>query len=1071
VQAPQIDYSGIVKRSQLSYAVAPNWKPSLVNTTYGQGRAIALIQGNDPLGQFFNVGLWELIFMPNNGSWEFLSNGSTANAPFGQLQQAGLPKAAKFNVGDIRFSNDGKVIVSADENSWNAKYDGGGFVVDKAFSSTLTPNFDVIVPSESFGAEVISLPNGQYRIFILVKENGNFLIKEHNFNPVTRTVTATATIATLSNRTNFNRDQYQRLVWSQGTVIRAYLPGNNAVGTGTTYTISVPSQPITNAIQPPLNLLEYYHIPYVIQGGALLAGNSLTSNCCERSAPDHWENTSASALGLASSVSNRTITIDGVFQVNQNLTLINCQVYLRPNARIQVSPGVHLQINWSKLEACKDMWDGIYLDHPTARITVLNQGWNNAPYIKHAINGIVVSNGAQFTLTNANLLDNYRHLQVRNWTGNYANSITGTEFGCLAAGIGRVPHSADITVAAVTLTNGGSINLGVTSLLTPSHVNRNEIYQAVDGIFVDHASTEFNNWDMHDLSRDGVYAQRGGTGYFVNSNFLNVIERMQVGIAVLGQQGVYNVSLTGNRVGDLTNTGIYVGNCNLNNTISIEGNEVKTAPKAGIWVSNSGDSWVEIIQNQVTTAAQTYVNSGILVMDPFTPPTNGLARTTIYNNTVTNYFSGIFVQNDASPQIYGNTVAINAATSSTGKGSAIFARACPGTTIYDNSTNTVTNAFMTSKFGIGIESSPTSRIYNNIVKNTSDGIYISANCFPTRYYCNDLIGYWRGVVYNFALVGPQGTSTNPQGNEWYPTSGAFDTYSFNTNAAQWPFFAQTMTLPLRPQNNGFFGLQAISPSWTSSSASCGLTLSSSLDPIVNGNQGFESWDNDQVDNANFWALKSLYRDEDLLNLGQSYKGYRENWEGTSLGLINAYIMAVEDGDAYQANLLYNGLLGNTATETNFLVSTAAYDNKFVSGTINVNEGLMADIAAVGSSRPTSAALLARWLLCDQAAVPGYFAVQDESEVLEKAESSGVRFTPATEQLRVSPVPAKETLQIAIEGVAAKGEVLSIEGRTLAIFPLQEGTQSISRNGLPAGIYYLRVTFQNGMTRVEKIVFQ
>ncbi|GIV28075.1 MAG: hypothetical protein KatS3mg027_1889 [Bacteroidia bacterium] len=112
--------------------------------------------------------------------------------------------------------------------------------------------------------------------------------------------------------------------------------------------------------------------------------------------PDFWNNTSAS---LVSATANY-IVINGIFTVNQNLTLVNKQIYLGPDAKIDLTSGNSLTLRNCTLQAgCNYMWDGIYTEAPNSFVGIYKQS-----KIQDAKNAIVSRNGGDFTVSGSYLI-------------------------------------------------------------------------------------------------------------------------------------------------------------------------------------------------------------------------------------------------------------------------------------------------------------------------------------------------------------------------------------------------------------------------------------------------------------------------------------------------------------------------------------------------------------------------------------------------------------------------------------------------------------------------------------------
>lgn len=87
------------------------------------------------------------------------------------------------------------------------------------------------------------------------------------------------------------------------------------------------------------------------------------------------------------------IYVEGDFYVNRNTFFAECDFKMAANANIIVEEGYKLTIRDCNIEACQEMWRGIYINHPTSEINV------SLSSIKHANDAIRATNKAKLTAT------------------------------------------------------------------------------------------------------------------------------------------------------------------------------------------------------------------------------------------------------------------------------------------------------------------------------------------------------------------------------------------------------------------------------------------------------------------------------------------------------------------------------------------------------------------------------------------------------------------------------------------------------------------------------------------------
>jgi len=271
--------------------------------------------------------------------------------------------------------------------------------------------------------------------------------------------------------------------------------------------------------------------------GCTATVNNLTINapsgayCCNTNYtnyPTHIlaDNISSSTLAQ-STYSNTAIMVNGIFTIDNNLTLNNCQLYFTENALIQLSPNYTLTLNNCTLQAgCAVMWDGIYANDPTEQIVL-----NNCT-ISDMQQGLVLSNLAKLNITGNTFTDNYKCILFNNIVGAY-NSTLGN---CIvrkniftddATKNLLPPYSTQSkTETAITIYWCSQVQIGYIDANTPDPSDKNVFENIYNGIFVitsnnatySHKPLLYNN-DFTNLHNDLI-----GTGVAQqNLNMLNSI--------------------------------------------------------------------------------------------------------------------------------------------------------------------------------------------------------------------------------------------------------------------------------------------------------------------------------------------------------------------------------------------------------------------------------------------------------------------------------------------------------------------------------------------------------------------
>ncbi len=147
------------------------------------------------------------------------------------------------------------------------------------------------------------------------------------------------------------------------------------------------------------------------------------SPCCEPTFDNtqallSYVNPDASTLIplTGSTVSNKTIIIDGTFTVDQSMTFNGCTFLMRDNASIVIDPGNTLTLNICTLKAaCTAMWNGVYAGAYSSEVIIYNSILQDMQY------GVNISNGAKTNCQNNTFIDNFVGMHFENTPAGYVS--------------------------------------------------------------------------------------------------------------------------------------------------------------------------------------------------------------------------------------------------------------------------------------------------------------------------------------------------------------------------------------------------------------------------------------------------------------------------------------------------------------------------------------------------------------------------------------------------------------------------------------------------------------------------
>jgi len=500
-----------------------------------------------------------------------------------------------------------------------------------------------------------------------------------------------------------------------------------------------------------------------------------------------------------------SLTIDGTFNVDQNLTIKNSSIFMGARAKIVLSNGANLTIKNSYIRPCGSMWDAIYVPYGSS-LTV-----EDGSLIEGADTAIVSSSGSQFTIENSTLNANYKGIVVEpvNWADG-GPVIEGSQISCnnymYPTMLPPNNHGTNVALAStvkyldapygsyynweseigIELDNVYSINIGNTGSVGDNNLFENQFY----GIYSRASSVNIYNNTFNDITgcagcynlstpsnpSSAIIAMGDPTGsYTVNiggtgTNQSNTFENSTVGII---ERDTLNFNIKNNQF-NYDNMGVFAES-NYKNTININSNNMThmgggspfTVVTTGILTSGNAQCGTEIETNTITCAPN--YSYGIRAEEFVL---NTKTRYTIKNNNISGTEYGISAGGFQGGYIENNTVTTNSYKSS-GSNEGVDLWWGVGTIV---TTNTVTG----QGNGDGI------RLDDTYGSNTTYSLTVSCNnisdCFYDMYFSgaqlNDLIdrnemySYSSSsnssglYLYNNANIPTQGSNTHGTNNTW-----------------------------------------------------------------------------------------------------------------------------------------------------------------------------------------------------------------------------------------------------------------------------------------------------------------
>jgi len=413
-------------------------------------------------------------------------------------------------------------------------------------------------------------------------------------------------------------------------------------------------------------------------------------------------NTTSSDAGLSGTYANKTIVVNGSFEINtNNLIFSGCTFLMGPLAYIKIMPNVTTTFNnltSIKGDVCLHMWDGIYIETSSSKI-IMNQST-----VSDAINGLISRNGGQIQLYESTLNKNYYCIKVENFPpGNDNNNINFSMKKCTLQGNTLLyqPFANTLSRAGVSLNRVGlpysiyGIIIGSPTVSTDKNYFQNLKYgilSRLSNVKIYNNDFSFNVQDYisnaidinaESNSNNSVYPRYtaiiGGTGTYEPNTFNKYFN----GIEAAGNMNLsikLNTFTSCKESLHFCNFGKVSPPCSTNlhfddNTITngllygiIGGgnsncNTYITCNKISMLGSNNGTVGINITGSANNNNLEVYtINSntikavnGITVLRAYMTNMN-FNSITMYNNAFTTYSYGILMQDCDYQYIYNTTI-------------------------------------------------------------------------------------------------------------------------------------------------------------------------------------------------------------------------------------------------------------------------------------------------------------------------------------------------------------------------------------------------------------------------------
>ncbi len=822
----------------------------------------------------------------------------------------------------------------------------------------------------------------------------------------------------------------------------------------------------------------------------------------------------------------KEFSINGVFIVDKNTRFKGCHIKLGPNAKIIVRPGIKLEFTDtastnSKLHACSDLWDGIYVDgtNSASKVTV-----TNGTVIEDAKNALVSTNGGDFLIDGGTgtckFNKNNIGVLVKTYSGTHPGIIAKTIFACDAPGQQgattgitfagancRAPVSGK-GLAGVYIENCNSFIVGDSS----SSTKRNLFERTQYGVYSTGSNVKVWNNDFKYFTTTILTKNVPPNGIAV---YL-VAGKFTPKTCTVGRQGGYkaknkftkcsygtyaynyiNLNCEYNRFDSCMTAGITTMNCQ-NRTILINQDTLTECTGTNIQCVQSTSSSITITNNLINNtgnfALSNFGHTGIYVVQSAITP----VTLKIQNNKVRKMRNGIWVSRVDGAKITDNdsiSFMTGQPMSQLNPCIGIKLEELTNSMVRENTVTwatTPTSAYHDEVFGIHMTNCKNDTVCKNILTKMGSGIFLKGACNPSILACNAMTTCFYGVNFNYLNGYGAGVSINDQitwttaltpystGNTWTTTASEDITgriLPVSAAGIKWYYTSSS------PDVSSVFpgSLLGNAATYTGNGDQCSQMLAPpaqddlgirnyTLSGICKTPRTYDTLNAQYVYHDKVYAYRMLRQHPSWRTGGSKENNYYLNFYNTESSTNIGKFADVEDSIS----------AGSVANAITLLASITA------SGEFEVNRKAVLNIYlqtwAIDSMNLDSTQEATLMAIVNQGTLVGGTAVFDARNMLhlEVHDSSAVRLQqPSTTYIapvvsHVYPNPSNGSVSINMElneGQSGTFDVVDLTGRLVGSWQFVggQGVYTFDASYLPSGTYIYCVRTQGEMLKSDRMV--
>lgn len=808
-----------------------------------------------------------------------------------------------------------------------------------------------------------------------------------------------------------------------------------------------------------------------------------------------------------SAIVSQNFSINGTLTIDANIVWNLCNVKLGPDAVINILPTKTLYLTQTtQLSACTYMWDRIRVN-PGATLRM-----DANSIIEDAKIAIYSIAGGTYTLDNARLNRNLKHMELTSYSGTHPGTIRSSSFTCQPI-LGVLttlnsPYSGYRTQVGIEINGVTSVTIG--SSILPAHVNRFRNMNV--GILSNRSSVTVLNNIFNGIT-NGTFPNTGIAAIKATGNpifpFPYVARNLTVGDnltsglndfrncinGIVTEQNM-NVSVQNNDFQQIEDHAMYITRNGKNNGVLIENNDIVTT-RVGVRCVNNTLCTTNIRENVMDNMKN--FSSGVWIQEMSSSSIGAIY--TVHNNLIKTVEYGIRGENLYHATIDNNYIETEPYVPFFLQSTGIRVNGNSGTRIISNNIKTVPVTYAQKNGGIFADLSPGSFIACNTVRDMGYGIKCSQNMLSDVFNNSMNNDFYGLVLDNNGFIGVQDNPIapgQPSYNKWanIPVAGSpltsKRTVTSNfTNGSMSPIIYRTGSAAYNPNPTAalsgsvFFTLTPtgsgpiFSPLCVSDPPP---TLLSQAEDIALENMNFVVNDantkwlgkqgllvnivNDSIDISGSAILQAFVTQSSTENMGK-LKGL--DLTLTNPGKYNAIDMTI-------AQSLNNSISPNNDIETNHKMVNEIVINSFLSNS-SFNATQIADLRLLANKCPYTDGLgvyEARVLLAEIDSIGTIY--YNPCEYGEEDRMSIITSEPNDEStpLMVYPNPAIDQIKLTYRvnaGDLVTFEIYNIIGEKVMSQRLNSSEEefSISTAELTAGVYTYKYSINGKSVNTNKLV--